>query len=484
MTDDNRVTGPPTLLDHLGLLWRRRWFVLVPLVLVPVGAVLLSSQQTATYQASADVLLSQKNLTTSLTGVQTPYVDPARVAETEAGLARLPQVARLATKAAHVPGLTPLKLLKSSSVSATLGSDLLRFTVEHSRPDVAMRLATTYAQAYTSYRRGLDANEINNAKSAVSARLAKLEATGAKGSPLYKSLVVRERQLAALEAFQAPTAVVVQPANEAPQTGPHTARNGFLGLVLGLLLGLGCAFLIDGLDSRVHTVSALRSRLGLPLLGTLPPPPRELQETGLVMLSAPMSPDAEPYRFLRASLDVNNSELQAKTIMVTSAMDGEGKTTTAANLAVALARSGRHVVLADFDLRRPRVQQLFGLDDSRGLTDVGDGGTTLDDALQLVSFATGDGSARSKNRPGRGAGRLEVLTAGRASPDPDTLASHSTAVIIESLRERADIVLIDVAPLLPVGDAIALTSLVDAVVVVVRPHPHRSSTLKALSRIM
>jgi uncharacterized protein involved in exopolysaccharide biosynthesis len=229
--------------------------VLVPVVLVPVAAVLFSMRQTPSYQASADVLLSQKNLTTGLTGVQAPYVDPARVAETEAGLARLPEVARLVVQSAHVPGLTVRELLKQSSVSATLGSDLLRFTVVQSRPGLAKQLATKYARAYTSYRRSLDADELATAKTAVRSRITRLEAAGDRGSALHKSLVQKERQLAALEAFESPTAVLVQPANEAPQIGPHTARNGVLALVLGVLLGLGCAFLVEGVDSRVHSVS-------------------------------------------------------------------------------------------------------------------------------------------------------------------------------------------------------------------------------------
>jgi Mrp family chromosome partitioning ATPase len=201
------------------------------------------------------------------------------------------------------------------------------------------------------------------------------------------------------------------------------------------------------------------------------------------MLSAPLSADAEPYRFLRASLDVNNSKLQAKTIIVTSAMDGEGKTTTAANLAIALARSGRDVILADFDLRRPRAQHLFDLDGSPGLAEISDGRATLDEALLSVWFARDETPARGKGRSSRGTGKLAVLTAGLAPPDPDTLASDATASIVESLRERADVVVIDVAPLLPVGDAIALSSVVDAIVLVVR-RDIRSSTLDSVSRVL
>ena len=481
--DDNQVTGPPSLVDYLSLLNRRRWFVILPMLLVPICAALISLMQTPTFQASAEVLLSQKNLTSGLTGAQTPYVDPARVAETEAMLARLPEVARRAVKAAQVPRLNAVELLKASSVSTTPGSDLLTFTVKQSSPELAKRLSTTYARTYTSYRSNLDTQEIADAKAAVSARLATLEAQGGRGSPLYRSLSQKLSQLTALDAFQSPTAVVVQQANEAPKIGPHTARNVFLALVLGAMLGVAVAFLRESLDSRVRSVSAVRSRLGLPVLGTLPPPPRELQESGLVMLAAPTSPDAEPFRFLRASLDVNNSALHAKTIMVTSAMDGEGKTTTAANLAVALARAGRHVILADFDFRRSRIQQVFGLNNV-GLSEIEQGDATLEDALGRVSVAPENVAGRNTSPRTAATGTLEVLGVGRASPDPDSLGPHFTAGILESLRERADIVLIDAAPLLPVSDAIALTNLVDAVMLVVRIDTLRSSVLDAVARVI
>ena len=116
----------------------------------------------------------------------------------------------------------------------------------------------------------------------------------------------------------------------------------FLGLALGLLLGLGLAFLREALDTHVRTADGVARRLGLPILGQIPQPPRSLRGSDrLAMLDRPETIYAEPFRILRTNLELVNLERPAKTIMVTSAVEGEGKSTTIANLAVATARAGR-----------------------------------------------------------------------------------------------------------------------------------------------
>jgi succinoglycan biosynthesis transport protein ExoP len=483
LISDDEEKGTPTLRDYLLVLRRWKWNFLLPVVLVPAVAVLISMREPATYEASAKVLLSRQNVTESLTGVSAGFVDPARTAQTEAELARVPQVASRAIEAVRVRNLTPSKLLESSAVSASASSDFLRFSVRHSDPDIARRLATGYARAFTEYRHGLDTRELERTQEAVQRRIEQLEAAGLKGSELYRRLVQNERQLTAIEALQTPTAVVVAEPDRTTKVGSQTVRNGLIGLALGLVLGLVLAFLRDALDTRVRSVDAIRNRLGLRLLGSLPAPPRRLGKADrLVMMAAPMSYEAEPFRGLRASLDFANADNRARTIMVTSAIDREGKSTTVANLAVALARAGRRVVLIDFDLRSPYLHRLFNLDERPGLIDVELGNAVLEDALRLVPVTEQDSTAENGN-PTRRGGRLEVLPAGHALQDPDG-AELGAAMIFESLRDRADLLLIDAAPLLPVGDAIALSAYVDALILVVRLNALPSSALDHLRRIL
>jgi polysaccharide biosynthesis transport protein len=476
--------GTPTLLDYLLVLRRWKWSFLLPVVLVPAIAVFISARKAPTYEASAQVLLQGQNVAESLSGVSPGNVDPARAAQTEADLARVPEVARRALAEARVLGLTPQKLLKSSSVSASASSDFLRFSVTNPDPAVARSLATGYAQAFTDYRHDLDTEELAATHQSVLQRIERLDKAGLRGSALYRSLVQKEQELTSIEALQTSSARLVDPAVRTTKIGSQKVRNGLIGLALGLVLGLMLAFLRDALDTRVRSLETIRKRLGLLLLGSLPAPPRRLARADrLVMTEAPMSHEAEPFRSLRASLDFANADARARTIMVTSAVDAEGKSTTVGNLAVALARAGRHVVLVDFDLRSPYIHRLFDLPERPGLIDIELGNTSLEDALRPVALAEQDSTAEDRNLPTRRGGRLEVLPAGHPIKDPDG-AELEVAITIERLRDRADVVLIDAAPLLPVGDTIALSAYVDAIILVVRLNALRSSALDDLRRIL
>jgi len=450
---------------------------LATVLLVPTLAVVLTMRQPAAYRASAEVLLKP----TMSAGGQP--ADPARAAQTAAELARVPEVAIRAIRAGGVRDLTPSEFLKTSSVSPTFGSDLVTFSVTYTDPETAKRLGTAYAQAFSEYQHDLDTQQLKRTQTVMRRQLRELEASGLKGSAQYRVLARQDRELTA-QAFGPPTAVVVQAADRATKVGPKIIRNEMIGLVLGLILGLALAFLWDALDTRVRSVETLRDGLGLRLLGRLPSPPRKLRKDDrLVMLAAPLSHEAEAFRVLRAGFDYANADYQARTVMVTSAMGGEGKSTTVANLAVALARAGRRVVLIDSDLRRPSLHRFFDVDQQPGLIDIELGDVELEDALRPVPVTRRDAAAVGDGR--RRAGILEVLTAGQPFHAPDELGVELTvARIAEQLQDRADIVLIDAAPLLGVGDAIALSARVDALLLVVRLNGLNSSEYDELRRTL
>jgi tyrosine-protein kinase len=482
---DREAKTSPTLLDYLQVLGRRKWSFILPVVIVPAIAVALTMRAAPEYVGSAEVLLNQQNSAQTLVGIQTPYSDPTRTAATEAELARVQEVARRAIEAAGVRDLTPTELLKSSSVVASAKSDFLTFSVTRPEPVSAERLATSYAQAFTRYRQELNTQSLERAVQAARQQIKHLEDIGLKGSAGYQSWVTKLRQLSAVKALQFPATQVVQVADRAVKVGPQNVRNGMIGLTLGVMLGLVLAFVREALDTRVRSIETIRKTLGLRLLGRLPAPSRQLRRgESLVMLTAPMSHEAEPFRILRTSFEFANSDTQARTIMVTSAVDGEGKSTTAANLAVVLARAGRSVVLVDSDFRRPDLHRLFDLGDGPGLIDVELGNVQLEDALQNVPLAAPDAGAEGGGRPPRREGRLEVLPAGHILQDPNELGAEFAFARLALLRHRADFVLIDAAPLLRVGDAIALSAHVDALILVVRRNVLRSSNLDDLRRIL
>ena len=461
--EDRRT--PVSLADYVGLLRRRKWVVIVTALAVPAIAVVLSLLSAPTYQASAKVLLNQQNAGVASQG---SFVDPARAAQTQADFARTQEVVGAAVKSAHVPGLTPDVLLARSSVAASLGSDFLTFSVKDSNAGLADRLATTYARAYVAYRHGMDTHAIAHARRIAQGQLTRLEAAGLGKSAAHKGA---EAQLAALDGTEVPTLVVLHTSDGAVKVGPRVKRNAGMALVLGLFLGIGLAFVWDLFDTRVRSLEALQTALPqLSLLGRLPMPARALRERDdLVMSAAPTSPEAEPIRVLRANFEYAASAVRAKTIMFTSGVGGEGKSTTVANLALALARGGRRVVLVDFDLRNPSADRLFGLEDMPGLIDVALYDLDVDDALADVHLMEPDGDEPVSQSATTEQGRLEVLPLGRRLQDPDQLRAEVVVrQILDRIRRRADYILIDAGPLLPTGDAIALSAYVDAMVLIVR----------------
>jgi Mrp family chromosome partitioning ATPase/capsular polysaccharide biosynthesis protein len=472
--DDGRT--PVSLADYLNLLRRRKWVFFATVALVPTVALVVSMRSAAAYEASVKVLLNQQSL-----GLSTGYADPARTAQTQADLARVREVADQTIEDAHVPGLTPARLLTKSSVQPSPGSDFLTFAVTDSAPDVAERLVSVYAKAFVTFRYERDRKVIDDARAAAEKQRKELEAQGYGGSEAHKNIV---DQIAELDAMLVPKLAVLHGAYGPVQVAPRVKRNTGIALILGIILGLLLAFLWDVLDTRIRSAETIRNELKrLPLLGRLPTPPRALRKNDrLVMLAAPMSLDAEPVRVLRANFEFAASAAGARTIMVTSGVGGEGKSTTAANLAVALARSGRRVTLVDLDLRKPDIHSFFGLDGGPGLIDVTLFDAHLEDALVPIPLGevNGDGTV-----PYLAQGSLDVLPLGTPLSDPDRLQTEIVgARIVDGLRNRADYVIIDAGPILPAGDTVALSAHVDAIVLVVRLNGLPRNALGDLGRVL
>ena len=241
---------------------------------------------------------------------------------------------------------------------------------------------------------------------------------------------------------------------------------GFAGLA-GLFLGVVLALIANAIDTRARGADDVSTSVGLPLLARILLPPRRFRKhRRLAMLSDRPSEYAEAYRKLRTNLDFANLTAGARSIMVTSSVEEEGKTTTVSNLAVALAKAGRRVVLVDLDLRRPMVAAVFGFEGRPGVTDTVLGRVNLDEALEVVSFAD---SSNSRSKDGGGSSGLQILTAGTLPHDPaEFVGMPALADLVALLQDRADIVLLDTPPLLPVSDAMTMSAVVDAVVLVVK----------------
>lgn len=388
-----RTGFSPTLHVYLGVLARRKWVVLPALVLVPLVAILFALRETPIHQASAEVWLSQPNLAASLIGVadQGAALQPERLATTQARLARVPEVARRTLAAAGIHDRSALDFLDQSDVSTASGADLLEFAVRDRDSNLAIRLSTEYAKQFIAYRTELDSTALARSRSGIRQQLDRLRTAGATRSQLYADLTARYQQLIAIESLHATSAQLVRPADTAPQISPRLARSGAFGLALGIMLGVGLALLMEALDTRVRTAEEIEERLGLPLLARLPYPSRDQHKEGTTeILSNAASPYAESIRSLRVRLGFSRPPSRSRVLMVSSATAGEGKSTTAANLAVALAQAGRSVVLCDLDARRPVIDRFFGLTARPGLIDVAVGHVQLEQALNVVTIPNQD----------------------------------------------------------------------------------------------
>src|SRR6478609_3491885 len=244
---------------------------------------------------------------------------------------------------------------------------------------------------------------------------------------------------------------VVKEAMADPSTvSPKPTRNIALGLVLGLLLGFGVALLRDMLDKSIKSQRDLEAVTDRTILGSIAFDP-DASAHPLIVQVDPHSQRAEAFRSLRTNLQFVDVANPPKSIVVTSSLPGEGKSTTAANLALSLAETGLKVVVIEGDLRRPRLLDYLGFEGSVGLTDVLVGRVDVDDVLQPFG------------RTG-----LRLLGAGPIPPNPsELLGSANMEQLVADLVERFDYVLIDAPPLLPVTDAAVLSTLVDGALVVV-----------------
>ena len=297
--------------------------------------------------------------------------------------------------------------------------------------------------------------------------------------------------------MQTSSAVVVRTALGATKIRPKPTKYGVLGLGLGLILGIGLALLRDAFDTRLRTPDQISGVLRLPLLARVPPPTRQLQrDRRLAMIAEPTSHGADAYRRLRMNLEFATVGKPSQVIMFASALAKEGKSTTLGNLAVAAALAGKSVALVDLDLRRPSVSRFFRLDDTEpGLTAVVLGHTELDDALSRVpleslSRNTPDHFATPRANGGNGAGisttgSLVVLPSGILPPDPgDFVGLEGVGRVVAALRERVDLVLLDVPPLLAVGDGLTISGLADALVVVIRGENARRKVTAELAGVL
>ena len=486
------------LRDYLQVLRRRKGVVVVAVLACLAAALIVSYLQTPRYAASAKLLLRQRG-----TGTVFSQQNPQSNVNAERSLQTEIEV----VKAEPVREIVRQKIGDAPSVQIRpVGqTDVITIRAESTDPQRAAVVANAYANAYIEFRLKQAVDEFAAASEEIQTKITDLnrqldslgsqlaaapvcvnptatpdacsqrtnieQTVGARRTTLLSQLGLFQQRLDQLQVdseLASGNVQIVTPAST-PRTpfAPTPLRNGILGGVLGLMLGVGLAFLRDYLDDSVKGKEDLeRAVPGLGVLGLIPVVPdwKAKEQSKVVSLSEPTSPAAEAYRILRTSVQFLGIDRDVRLIQVTSASAQEGKTTTLSNLAVAFASSGLRTVAVCCDLRRPRLHEFFGLDNAVGFTSVLLGNVALSKALQPVPNQE----------------RLLVLASGPLPPNPaELLSSGRTADLLRNLASQADIVLIDSPPVLPVTDSLVLSQRVDATVLVSSAH---STTRKAVHR--
>ncbi|MCU1438789.1 MAG: chromosome partitioning protein [Naasia sp.] len=325
--------------------------------------------------------------------------------------------------------MTPAGLAALVEASSPLNTVLIDIVVENEDPALAAELANAVGESFSSV-------VVND-----------LESPTGGGPSLVKMETIAPAVAAAAPVF------------------PNIPLNLALGLLVGLALGVGAAVLRSVLDTRIHGPHDVEAIAGHPIIGGISLDPGA-KKRPLIVHVDPRNPRAESFRALRTNLQFVNIEGGPRSIVVTSSLPGEGKSTTTANLAIAMAETGAKVAIIDGDLRLPRLADYMGLEGAVGLTDVLIGRVQLADVLQRW-----------------GKGFLFVLPAGRVPPNPSELLGSAAMVrVLKQLTDQFDYVLIDAPPLLPVTDAAVLSKFTGGALVITAAGRTKKGELAAALR--
>jgi capsular exopolysaccharide synthesis family protein len=416
------------LKQFLGVI-RRRWLSVVTVFVVAVlAAGTISALIPPKYQSRSQVFLSVD--VRNLTDAYAASLFAQNRANAYADLAHSTELAQEVIDALSLD-MTPEELAANISATVVESTTLIDLTVTDTDAREAQKIADATTDLFTRY-------------------IAKLETPS--GSDGTAQILVHVTNKATYE----PAAV-----------SPRIALNVVVAALIGLFLGIALAVARELLDRTIRTADHVASITDAPVLASIGFD-GDIRRAPLLTDLGGFAARTEAFRLLRTNLQFIDLDHQPRCLVISSAVPGEGKTTTSTNLAIALAQTGRRTLIIDADLRRPRVASTLGLDPAIGLTTALVGKTEIADAIQV-----------------HGPSGLHVLASGAKPPNPtEILQSRVTHDLIRRLRASYDTVIIDAPPLLPVADASVLATLGDGVILVVRhAHTTRDQVADAVSRV-
>jgi polysaccharide biosynthesis transport protein len=475
---------------------RSRWmWVLLPVLVATTLQLGLALRATPMYSSSVDMLLRGKATDGIVSGVEDPnsigsndYFSD-RVIATEIRVISSDAVRNAAFK----------KLGFEAVVTATGEPEaaILRISAVDSDPERASVVANTYAEVYREFRRSQTLEDIAEASTELRKQVVAYQAEidlyntqlGAEDTPAANIESLRAKRDAAQRAkdsyqsridaltvdasLKSGAAKVLTPALPANAPfSPRPVRSAGTGLLAGLLIGLGLAFLREFMDDRIYGQSQIAALVGAPqVLGSVPKASHrmKLRKSGAGQVGDVPPELIESYRSLRSAITFLGADEPLRVIQITSAVPSEGKSTTVTNLAHAMSQSGMRVLVIDADLRSPTLHETFGLINDVGLSNVLAGEVGITAAAKTLSDD----------------GDLTVLTAGPTPPNAaELLGSWRAKDVFGAIRPYFDVILVDGPPLLAVTDPIVVGQFVDAVILVIRAKKSRKREMRSALELL
>ncbi len=481
---------------YLTLLQRRWWLVLLAAVTAGATAFFVSIYTTPVYRASAQFLIDELPGTSD--NEYNQVLLEQRLAQTYVEIIKMPSVLDETIRQLGLP-YSPRQLEEMASVSVLRDTQIIDVSVEDTDPDRAANIANTMGQVFIEQNQEREnaryAEPIANWEeraSEISDDILALEAEIRRENPAntpeeQAALSRMETQLSDLQIRYEDTinnlnALLVEQARQSSNVvplgaarpnptpvRPRVLRNAALATLAGAMVGIGIVFLLDYLDDTIKDADQIQEDTGLTTLGTVAEVKDLDAPSSLVTHDRPRDPVSEAYRTLRTNLSYAAVISGQRTVLVTSPMAEDGKSTLIANLALVFAQTGIKVVVVDADLRRADQHEFFSLPNSTGLTSA-----ILNQGASAQSYLQETGIAG-----------LSVLTSGPVPPNPaELLGSPRMTKILEALSEAFDLVLIDSPPALGVTDAAVLAPLVSGCLLVVRiGHTKRAALVQVVNML-
>ncbi len=458
------------LRTYLGILWRRKWVIIITLVVTVTLTLIGTLMATPKYVASTTLRVMTVSSGSFLSvRYDTQYTD--RLMNTYAKIAISGSILQELMQKLQIDHLPKIE------VEIIAHTELVKITVEDPDPTLASGAANALAQILIDQSRKLlytvggrtaqqilseqlaqAGNELDEARREYDWLATQFPEDSERVIGAKRSITLKENTYAMIleqyeqarirEAMLANPVSVVEPA-VVPRSPakPRKKLNLALGFMVGLVGGVGLAFLFENLDTTLYVTEQIEEITELPVLAKVPVAKRHRQ----IALFSSSSLQGEAFRRLRTNIFTIGHDMSLNTLLVTSAEAGEGKSTVVANLAFAIAQSGRNVIAVDGDLRRPTLHKAFDLFNEVGLSSV---------LRQEASF---DEAVQDSKIPG-----IQVLTSGPLPLNPaELLGSPQMVALLEQLAQQFDMVLLDTPALLAVTDAAVLAPMVDGVVLVV-----------------